>query len=819
MAHKKGLGSSRNGRDSNPKMLGVKMFAGQDVKAGMIIVRQRGTRFRPGPGTGIGRDDTIFATQDGKSSSGRAASAAPSRSSSVGGRRLRRSRLTSARYAGCAMPRRSDVPRPHHPRRGRPRRRRRAQLPPREVRAEGRARRRRRRARGRRRARRRPRSPRPLGVPGRQGLQGRPRRERARGAASTARTAPTSSCGCRSGRRCYEDGSSSPTSSRPARASSSPEAAAAGAGTAISRRRRARRRASPRPGCPARSAELELRLKLVADAALVGLPNAGKSSLLRRISNAKPKVAEYPFTTLQPVLGTVDAPDGRQLTVADVPGLIEGASQGVGLGHEFLAHLERARLLLHVIDAAADDPAEQWRQIDHELAEYGAGLDERPAGGRPEQGRPAPGAAGARRRGRRGSSPSSRVSRATGAGIEDFKRRLFELCPPETPVAADPEGLADFLVYRPQPRAQTYRIFRTDRGLPRRRHARRRPRSSRRRSGPRARAGHRGRDRRRDAGDGMIGLLGGAFDPPHNGHVALADAAERQLGLERGRGRRRRRPGPQGRPRSGARRGSSSRGWRSPAARSCSTIMPRTVGHAARRAGGTTRCFLSAPTSSSTSGTWKEPERVLELARLGVGDATRLSPCGRRPARSDRVLFFEIEPVPVSSREIREQVARGEPIDGLVPPAVAAAIGAKGLVPRLDWPRSRFGELTDTTRARTSYRRSRPGEAGQGRRHPGHDAGVHLHRLLRDRHGPEPAADEGDLRRGARRAEGRAAASCDSADGGGRRRGSSPTTSTSCCTSSRPRRGSSTTSRICGATCRRSSSRPFRPSCPRRQLA
>ena len=96
-----------------------------------------------------------------------------------------------------------------------------------------------------------------------------------------------------------------------------------------------------------------LRLKLMADAALVGLPNAGKSSLLRRISNARPKVAEYPFTTLQPVLGTVDWPDGRQLTVADVPGLIEGASQGVGLGHEFLAHLERARLLVHVIDAAA----------------------------------------------------------------------------------------------------------------------------------------------------------------------------------------------------------------------------------------------------------------------------------------------------------------------------------------------------------------------------------------------------------------------------------------------------------------------------------
>src|SRR3954462_5926502 len=130
-------------------------------------------------------------------------------------------------------------------------------------------------------------------------------------------------------------------------------------------------------GWPGEEGAIELRLKLLADAPLVGLPNAGKSSLVARLSNARPKIADYPFTTLAPVLGTVEAPDGRQLVVADVPGLIEGASEGIGLGHEFLAHLERARTLVHVIDAS--EPAdEQWRTIDAELGAYGAGLDERP---------------------------------------------------------------------------------------------------------------------------------------------------------------------------------------------------------------------------------------------------------------------------------------------------------------------------------------------------------------------------------------------------------------------------------------------------------
>lgn len=218
-------------------------------------------------------------------------------------------------------------------------------------------------------------------------------------------------------------------------------------------------------GLPGEEVDLELRLKLLADAALVGLPNAGKSSLLRRISNATPKVADYPFTTLQPVLGTVDSPEGRQLTVADVPGLIEGASEGVGLGHEFLAHLERARLLLHVIDAAAGDPGEQFRTIDRELAQYGAGLDERPQAIvlnkvdlLPE---PPVFAVEDERIVR-----VFPVSCATGEGIEAFRRTLFELCPPAPPPAAAGDGLVDFLVYRPVPaRGPGFRVLRTDRGF------------------------------------------------------------------------------------------------------------------------------------------------------------------------------------------------------------------------------------------------------------------------------------------------------------------------------------------------------------------
>jgi GTP-binding protein len=245
-------------------------------------------------------------------------------------------------------------------------------------------------------------------------------------------------------------------------------AARGGAGGRGNKRFASSTRQTPRfaeTGLPGEEADVELRLKLLADAALVGLPNAGKSSLLAKISNARPKVADYPFTTLTPVLGTVDGPDGRQLTVADVPGLIEGASQGVGLGHAFLAHLERARLLVHVIDAADGDAAARFAAIDRELGEYGAGLDERPQVVvlNKIDLLPAPPAWNVADRRVRGVFP---LSCATGAGVAEFRRALFELCPAAPPPPGDDEPLADFLVYKPTPARRTpYRILRTERGF------------------------------------------------------------------------------------------------------------------------------------------------------------------------------------------------------------------------------------------------------------------------------------------------------------------------------------------------------------------
>lgn len=136
-----------------------------------------------------------------------------------------------------------------------------------------------------------------------------------------------------------------------------------------------------RPGQPAQELELLLELKVIADVGLVGFPNVGKSTLLSRVTNARPKIANYHFTTLNPNLGVVDLEDAKGFVIADIPGLIEGASEGVGLGHEFLRHIERTKLILHIVDAASTegrDPVEDIYAINKELEAYNTEIAKRP---------------------------------------------------------------------------------------------------------------------------------------------------------------------------------------------------------------------------------------------------------------------------------------------------------------------------------------------------------------------------------------------------------------------------------------------------------
>jgi len=219
-------------------------------------------------------------------------------------------------------------------------------------------------------------------------------------------------------------------------------------------------------GLAGQSGWIDLRLKLLADAGLVGLPNAGKSSLLARLTRARPKVADYPFTTVEPVLGMLES-DDRQLVIADIPGLIEGAAHGAGLGQEFLAHVERCRVIVHVVEIARHDGPAAYSTVRDELEAYGEGLaglpelvalskrdlvPDRDAERAVEEWR--------ERLGSRAVDVVA-VSAVSGAGLEGLARAILAAVPePEElaeapvaagvgPQAAEPHFEAEHRVYRP----------------------------------------------------------------------------------------------------------------------------------------------------------------------------------------------------------------------------------------------------------------------------------------------------------------------------------------------------------------------------------
>jgi GTP-binding protein len=207
-------------------------------------------------------------------------------------------------------------------------------------------------------------------------------------------------------------------------------------------------------GLPGEERWLTLELKLLADAGLVGLPNAGKSSLLAALTRARPKVADYPFTTLEPVLGTLER-DDRQLVLADIPGLIEGASAGAGLGHEFLAHVERCKLLVHVLDLAplaGSDPVDNHATVEAELHEHGHGLAGLPrilCLSKADLVPPADVEAAVRDWEQRVAAPVLATSAATAAGVPELRDAIFERVPADEPARPEAEQPATHRVYRP----------------------------------------------------------------------------------------------------------------------------------------------------------------------------------------------------------------------------------------------------------------------------------------------------------------------------------------------------------------------------------
>jgi GTP-binding protein len=191
---------------------------------------------------------------------------------------------------------------------------------------------------------------------------------------------------------------------------------------------RAPRRADK--GWPGEERWLWLRLKLIADAGLVGLPNAGKSTFLAAVSAARPKIADYPFTTLHPQLGVVRLNATEEFVLADLPGLIEGAAEGAGLGTRFLGHVERCKVLLHLVDGSAADPARAYRTIRHELAEYGHGLEDRPelvALNKADAMTPQARTARVKALSRAAGKPVMLISGASGEGVPELLRALADM--------------------------------------------------------------------------------------------------------------------------------------------------------------------------------------------------------------------------------------------------------------------------------------------------------------------------------------------------------------------------------------------------------
>jgi GTP-binding protein len=226
-------------------------------------------------------------------------------------------------------------------------------------------------------------------------------------------------------------------------------------------------------GLPGEEGWVDLRLRLLADAGLVGLPNAGKSSLLARLTRARPKIAGYPFTTVEPVLGTLES-DERQLVLADIPGLIEGASEGAGLGHEFLAHVERCRLLVHVLDLAPLDGSDPWENhtaVETELRHHAAGLAELPRLLCLSKADLVPAEEAERAenewRERLGAAALEVVaaSSVTGAGLDRLSAAIFRHVPPEVrPRAPEAAAPAAHRVYRPGA-GDDFRVQRTAPGV------------------------------------------------------------------------------------------------------------------------------------------------------------------------------------------------------------------------------------------------------------------------------------------------------------------------------------------------------------------